>query len=117
MEVLKGKQVRKMRDKTGSLMTDAYLISQLEQKHSWTRRVYERTSGYVHLSETHFYNTVVPMVEEHGEAGIVQFQIGPGDAFEGDEVYEEATATFVEATKVLMTHLVGWVRTKEKEAA
>jgi hypothetical protein len=40
-----------------------------------------------------------------------------GEDVDRSEVYEEATAAFVEATKVLLTYLIGWVRTKEKEAA
>jgi len=47
--ILKGEHVRKLRDNKGKLMTDQYLVSCLSGQNPWIRRVYNATSGYVHL--------------------------------------------------------------------
>lgn len=112
-QVLKGRPVRRMKDKSGALMNDSYLVKKLAVDHPWVERVYTRTSGYIHLSETHFYNTLIPQTQAAQEKGVQAFHIGPGDSFETDEVYEEATEAFVETTRVLMKYLIGWVQTKE----
>lgn len=113
MEVLKGTQVRKLKDKTGALMTDAYLVSQLTKVYPWVARVYERTSGYVHLSGTHICNTAAPRTPDEESQRIQRFVVGAGDCVEDDEFYKEATAAFIEATQVLFNYLIGWVKTKE----
>jgi hypothetical protein len=38
--------------------------------------------------------------------------IGIGSNLEGDELFEEATEAFTEATKVMFEYLIGWQRTK-----
>ena len=34
-------------------MTDRYLVNTLSKKYEWMPRVYESTSGFIHLSEKH----------------------------------------------------------------
>jgi hypothetical protein len=113
MEVLKGTQVRKLKDRTGAFMTDAYLSKQLNQIHPWVARVYERTSGYIHLSDAHIFNTFASRSPDEEKEGLQRLTIGAGDCFEGDELYKEAAAAFIEATQVLLKYVIGWVKTKE----
>lgn len=113
-KVFKGVRVSKMKDRTGSLMTDAYLAKKLSRKHPWILRVYDRTSGYVHLSDTHIFNTFSPPTPGDLKETKQQIVVGPGDCFAGDALYEEATAAFIEATRLLFEHLVGWVKTKDR---
>jgi hypothetical protein len=113
IEVLKGTPVRKQKDKTGSLMTDAYLVKQLNQIYPWISRVYERTSGYVHLSDAHILNTFASRTPEEEKQRMQRLVIGAGDCFENGELYKEATTAFIEATQVLFNYIIGWVKTKE----
>lgn len=94
-------------------MTDAYLIKKLSRIHPWVSRVYKRTSGYIHLSDAHIFNTFAPERPEEEKDRIQTIIVGAGDCFQGDELYEEATAAFIEATQVLFNYLIGWVKTKE----
>ncbi|MFZ1073386.1 MAG: hypothetical protein WAO21_08110 [Verrucomicrobiia bacterium] len=113
MKVFEGVAIRKMKDRTGNLMKDAYLVEKLSQQHPWVARVYERTSGYIHLSDTHIFNTFAPTSPEEHNKKLQNIAVGVGDSFETDEVYEEATLAFIEATKVLFKYIIGWVNTKE----
>jgi GNAT superfamily N-acetyltransferase len=63
-EIIKGKQVRKMKDNKGKLMTDTYLLSVLTADYPWLTSVYENTSGYIHLSDKHFFNCVTDVGEQ-----------------------------------------------------
>lgn len=115
MEVFKGTQVRKLRDKSGALMTDAYLLRRLSEAHPWMPRVYERTSGYVHLSAAHIFNTFSPRSPQDEEETTQTISIGAGDNFEDEALYEEAASAFVETTQVLFKYVVGWVATKQSK--
>ena len=58
LAVLGGQQVRDLKDRDSRKMTDAYLVEKLGQQFDWVPRVYERTSGYVHLSATHLLSAM-----------------------------------------------------------
>lgn len=113
LQVLKGVRVSKIKDKSGKLMRDAHLVEQLSQKHPWVSKVYEQTSGYVHLSDAHIFNTFAPTSQEDQNKRKQNIVIGVGDCFETDEYYEEATEAFIEATDVLFEYVIGWVKTKQ----
>ena len=60
MSVLRGEKVRDLKDRSGKKMTDVYLCQKLGEEFEWVPRVYERTSGYVHLSSTHPMSALSP---------------------------------------------------------
>jgi len=112
-DILKGARIAKMKDKTGACMTDRYLASRLTEHHSWITQVYDRTSGYIHLSEAHIFNTFAQPTAENSKEKSQTISVGPGDNFVDDRFYEEAVEAFIEATNVLFKYLVGWLHTKE----
>jgi hypothetical protein len=109
MQVFGGTPIKKFKDKSGKLMTDTYLAQKLNEKYPWVLNVYKRTSGYIHLSETHIFNT---FLESSKDDGTQEMGICIGSNLEGDELFEEATEAFTEATKVMFEYLIGWQRTK-----
>jgi hypothetical protein len=111
--VLTGARIAKMKDESGARLTGGYLASRLTEHHSWVARVYDKTSGYIHLSESHIFNTFAPTRDADRAKNIQSISIGPGDNFLDEKFYEEATEAFIEATNVLFTYLVGWLKTKE----
>jgi hypothetical protein len=115
--VRKGGQVRKMKDSKGNLMTDRYLVECVAKDFPWITRVYEKTSGYVHLSDAHIASVFSETPREKLDKGICEVAIGPGDKFTNPALYEEAVAAFIAATKALFHYLVRWVKTKENPAA
>jgi len=115
--VLKGEQIRKMKDSKGNLMTDRYLIQCVAKDFPWITNVYEKTSGYIHLSETHIASVFIGTPKEKLDKGICEIAIGPGDKFTDSALYEEAVEAFIAATKAMFHYLVGWVKTKESRSS
>ena len=109
IKVLKGEHIRKMKDQNGQFMTDRYLITQLAKEHAWIDSVYEKTSGYVHMSNTHISSTFDRVNHENRPIGI---KIGWRDKDLPDSVYLEAIAAFRESTKILAHYIDGWIFTK-----
>jgi hypothetical protein len=107
-EVLRGKAIRRLKDRHGRQMTDAYLVEVLANKDPWVARVYERTSGYIHLSDKHIFNSVTSVSKDR----IIAFKMSPEDAAVPDGLYVEAVEAFGAATSVFLGYLEGWVVTK-----
>jgi len=57
MDFIDGIEIRKLKDSKNKFMTDAYLHTELSRIHPWLSNVYKQSSGFVHLSEKHFYST------------------------------------------------------------
>jgi hypothetical protein len=106
VEFFSGTPIRKMRDRNGNLMRDVYLQQEVSKRFSWLEDVYQRTSGYVHLSEQHMFNTI--RASGKGE-GAIEGYIGPDDKLVSDEVYEDAVETMILVTHSLLTDVADWV--------
>lgn len=54
-QLLTGKSIRNMKDDQGEKMYDGYLVKRLAEdlEINWIEEVYKRTSGFIHLSQTH----------------------------------------------------------------
>ena len=78
-EFIGGAHINKFKDaKTGKNLSDHYLVNSLSDKgkdFAWTREVYKNTSGYIHLSDKHFFNSLV----SHEGDGTVSFLVGAED--------------------------------------
>jgi hypothetical protein len=110
LEVLKGRQINKLKDKDGNKMTDAYLVSKLATGYSWLPVVYKNLSGYVHLSEHHLFDSI-----EHinDESRTVSWAITEEDTKFPDFSWTEVVACFNESTDIFIKYLNGWIFTKE----
>ena len=98
-----------MQDKDGKKMTDAYLIEKISIDHPVLKSVYEHTSGYVHLSDKHIFNSLGKKSKD-GEFGM---KVGPTDDFITETVYLEAARAFFEITGILFSYLQGWYVAKD----
>jgi hypothetical protein len=110
VEVIRGKQVRKLKDRTGKEMTDAHLQDVMSSEYPWLKDAYKKTSGYIHLSEEHFFNTV--RASSNGQEGAIQAYIGPDDKLVGAEIYQQALEDMILVTHSLLTYLADWVSGK-----
>lgn len=108
-DVLKGHHIRKMKDRSGQLMTDSYLVTKLAKFHPWIKDVYHKTSGYIHISDIHISATFEKYNKEKRSIGI---KIGKEDKDTPDTVYLEAVTVFHESTKILSHYIDGWIYTK-----
>jgi hypothetical protein len=105
--VISGTPVRKLKDKDNKEMTDAYLQRRLSSEYPWIQEMYKKTSGYIHLSEEHFFNTV--RASGKGE-GAIEAYIGPDDKLVNSEIYSEAVETMILITRALLKYLVNWTQ-------
>lgn len=69
--IIDGTPINKQRDTTGTRMTDGYLKTAISQYDSVFAQVYNQASGFVHLSEKAFYQTVADVSD-----GKIALQIG-----------------------------------------
>lgn len=111
LAVLRGERVRNIKDRDGRKMTDAYLAQKLGEEFPWVPRVYERTSGYVHLSSIHLLSA--PGASEGVlDERLLSIKISAEDKELPDTIYIEATDAFRAATDVLLRYVHGWIFTK-----
>jgi len=62
--VLAGEPVRKMKDRNGNKMIDAYLLDTFKHENPWIEGVYTAGSGFIHLSEKHMYGVLTGTNED-----------------------------------------------------
>jgi hypothetical protein len=111
--VLRGDKVSNIKDRDGKKMTDAHLVKQFSVHYPWFRKVYEETSGYVHLSRKHFYNAIKTSHEDGTFTN--QLLRTPKDSFVPDETYDEAVEAFTEITDVFLELMQSWTDQKAAE--
>jgi hypothetical protein len=112
LAVLGGARVRDLKDRDGKKMTDAYLVEKLGQEFDWVPRVYERTSGYVHLSSTHLLSAMAPTEGASDSDRAITIKIAAEDKPLPAWIYIEAVDAFRAATDILLRYVHGWVFTK-----
>jgi hypothetical protein len=79
MEIVKGKSMRRFKSRSGSYLTDSYLvesISEIEQ-FTWVKSIYEKLNGFVHMSDMH----ILASSNINAQEGIIQVAIRRSDEF------------------------------------
>lgn len=110
--VLRGERVRDLKDRNGKKMTDTYLVEMLGREFSWVPCVYERTSGYVHFSNTHLLSAMEAAEGSNDSTRSMTIKISAEDKSLPDWIYIEAVDAFRAATEILLRYVHGWVFTK-----
>lgn len=106
--VLAGTPVRKLKDRSGSPMTDRYLADSVASKFPWVPRVYESTSGFIHLSDKHIFSAIQSVQDD----GTFSMHIGSDPSRFTEELWTEMAEGFIAATEALFQYLEGWAFTK-----
>jgi hypothetical protein len=106
--VLSGIEIRKLKDRTGTPMTDKHPVDSVASEFPWVPSVYKATSGFIHLSNRHIHS-VVNSVEKEGNFSV---HIGSSPDRYSDELWIEMSEGFVAATEALLLYLEGWAKTK-----
>ena len=90
--IIKGKSLRKFKDRDGKDLFDRHLVNTLKQELPWVESMYETLSGWVHFSENHILTAVS---EGDGERTI---KVGVGCFREEtpDELFAEAKEALIE---------------------
>ena len=90
--VIKGKSLRKYKDRDGKELFDRHLVNTLKLELPWVESMYDTLSGWVHFSESHIFSAVSEGEEERTiNVGVGSFreQIPEG-------LFQEATEALVE---------------------
>ena len=110
-KILDGESIRKIKDRSGEKMTDAYLLSAFAKTEPWVTKVYDSGSGFIHLSNKHIFG----IFSGAGENGIFQIAIGPTQDNIPEEFRIEAIAAITHITMLIINLCNGWLN--EKSAA
>jgi hypothetical protein len=109
-DVLKGKHIRDLKDRDGKKMTDRYLVEQLSDEYPWLPKVYEKTSSYIHFSDTHLFASVQNVEKDKRTLSL---KISAVDRDEiPEKLYIEAVEAFNAATEIIVRFVKGWIFTK-----
>jgi len=98
-EVIGGKKLARFKSRDGKQLRDGYLVDRMTEDHPWVRRVYDFTSGYVHFSESQFYDSIHSIGSD--EERTVQIQVSHIDDKYPEFSWEEVVACFNELLKIL----------------
>jgi hypothetical protein len=111
LAVLGGARVSDIRDRDGHQLKDSYLKRKLAVEYEWVPRVYDQTSGYVHLSSTHLMSAL-NLKQEAEVSRQVELKISAEDKPLPECIYVEAADAFGAATDILLRYVQGWAVTK-----
>lgn len=109
LNVMKGKQINKMKDREKQLMTDSYLVSKMSNELHWLPVVYKNLSGYIHLSGSHMYDSAEKYDDD---SGMISWVLTDEDTKFPESSWCEAVACFNEVIGVFIKYLEGWTFTK-----
>jgi len=107
--VYNGEPIRKIKDRTGKPMTDAYLKELATKQYTWIADVYNETSGFIHFSDKHIKNAT--RISEANENSLSTY-IGKVDHEVSYHSKIEATLAMIEISNCIAFQVYGYVETK-----
>ena len=110
--LLQGKRIDRMKAADGAKLTDRYLLQRLAAfaDEPWLERVYNSTSGYVHLSDAHLFRAV----RAAAESGKLHMRISRHEVDAPESMWLELVAAFDAATRLVLRVVQSWVANKEQ---
>lgn len=109
---ISGKAIKDYKDINGKNLSDYYLTKQLEKHFKGVRKLYNDTSGYIHLSDTHLFATTSTMKSNIKERKI-QIRIGNFDIF-SIESKIDFLKTMIEISEIVLIIIEHWKFEKER---
>lgn len=107
--VISGEKINKQKSKDGKPLSDANLKTALSQLDERFSDVYGQASGFIHLSEKAFYQTIIKC-----EDNSIEFQIGGELPEKRSPVLIECVDAFIHFTKLHYKMLNAVVESKER---
>lgn len=112
IRLLEGQPLHRVKSKDSKPLSDSYLASEASKLYPWLKRVYEKTSGFIHLSTPHMTAPVTKINED----GTMAVTVGSGLGREWtEEEALESLSAFGEATQSILHLSYSWLVTKESE--
>jgi hypothetical protein len=107
LDILGGKEIRQLKNRLGKKMCDSYLQDALVTSFPTIKMVYKTASGYIHLSDAHFFNAMRLNEKEN-----VEGYTGPDDPLVENETYRDATDAMISISSSLLDMIAGWIDTQ-----
>lgn len=111
-EIINGKHIRNIKDKSGNKMTDLYLAETLSKEYSWVKPVYDNLSGYIHFSAKHLFSAIEKVDAKTKTLSIV---IGKEDQKYTKKSWIETIDCFIESVLIFFHYLNGWIASKNQK--
>lgn len=92
---MEGEQIDRIKASDGKPMKDSYLRHKISSRNPWVDSVYKKTSGYVHLSQSHLHMVI------QGKDGQTSFELGPYERNVGLAHYRESLSVFLRMNMML----------------
>lgn len=106
LAVVSGEPISKMRAATGENLTDKFLCNKIALQHPWINSLYDKASGYIHLSEEH---VLTALSSNPTDEDRFTLYIGDYDPFVSPETYLRVISDFAQATELFFAIVVSWV--------
>ncbi|KAA1424999.1 hypothetical protein FE697_003645 [Mumia zhuanghuii] len=107
MKVLAGTQFRHIKDSENKSLTDARLKDLAAATHPWAGTVYDKTSGWVHLSVNHMMTTI-----RAGEEGSVHIRVPLPRDLVPERLWLEILEAAIQATEEFFAWVEIWEANK-----
>jgi len=83
----------------------------LKESKGWVPEVYEKASGYIHLSTAHVASAMTPGEREEGA---FQFKVSAEDDRVSDQTWLDVIAAYRASTYLFLELIQNWTQQKEK---
>lgn len=110
LHYLDGKPIRDYKDAKGQKLTDNYLAKTLDIYFPGTLKLYNDTSGHIHLSDRHFFATIGNIKDE---SRIVEMAVGPSVNNFKEEDKIDFVRTMIEVSKLVIIVVEQWRHYKD----
>lgn len=110
LDYLKGIHIRNLKDASGKKMTDSYLVSRLDKLFPGIQKLYNNTSGYIHLSNEH---SNLQTFLSKTETSVINTLIGNYDFYSINQKVDFAFNMF-KASEILLDLTRSWKFQKQK---
>ena len=107
-KVMNGAKIANIKDRTNHLLTDRYLVDNLSVDYPRLKKVYDDTSGFVHLSNKH----IGAAIKLKGSDGRFEMKLDGTDSFDSEYPYLQSIAVFTEITQRLLFLIYSWGEAK-----
>lgn len=114
--MLRGENLDKIKDRCGEKLRDAYIRDQMVRAWKdqgtdldWINKIYEKTSGHIHLSNIHTHATTSPVgTDNPGMSPEVRAQIGGKVASDYEGLAAAAFVSMIQISAIISTYMCNW---------
>ncbi|WP_019882353.1 MULTISPECIES: hypothetical protein [unclassified Methylophilus] len=111
--ILNGESIRKIKDRDGFKMTDAYLVGKYSALAPWIVPVYDSGSGFIHLSEKHIFG----MFGNQKQENQVEIIIGPTQSHIPEEFRVQAVNAITHITGLVIEFCRDWLDERNRHSS